>query len=86
MNECELCRKEHRTEWYPITEEEAKICWIAKCRTHRDTWMIVANKHGPLAEEEDKKIREIAQKYFSGCKLRPPQSILDHAHYHVLLL
>jgi len=79
--DCELCRAEHLTEW----KHEDNICWVARCKTHPNQWLIVLKRHTAYpTQEELSHLKKIALKLFPEIHFREGASIRDHYHLHSL--
>jgi hypothetical protein len=77
---CPLCEAKKITEW----KHEDNVCWIARCSSHRDKWIIVLKRHAPFpTPEEHEHMMQLAEKLFpAGTQWRGPNSIKDHWHFH----
>lgn len=79
MTECPLCKREIKTE----LKYEDHVCWIAKCASHPDKWLIVLKRHTSVPLVIDlEHMTQLAWKLFPGKAFRGPASILDHFHLH----
>jgi len=76
---CPLCKAE------PLTERkyEDAICYVCRCLSHPDKWLIILKRHTPLpTPDEAEHIREVADRLFQGKQWRYPASLKDHFHLH----
>jgi len=78
--ECPLCKRERKTVW--LYEDE--ICWVARCSTHRDKWLIVLKAHKVTPSiDEAIHLTQVKEKLFgTEKKFRKANSILTHFHIH----
>jgi len=76
---CERCKGEKVTEW----KYEDDVCWVARCKSHPDKWMIVLRRHTAFPTQEEMiHLKEVALKLFPDKRFRGPRSVRDHFHWH----
>jgi len=76
---CELCKAEKLTEW----KHEDEVCYVCRCKSHPQQWIIVLKRHARLpSPEEAEHVQQLASKLFPQKAWRYPMSILDHWHLH----
>jgi hypothetical protein len=76
---CPLCERKKVTEW----KHEDSVCWVARCATHQDKWVIVLKRHASLpTSDEHEHVMQLVEKLFPGKLFRGPASIKEHWHIH----
>ncbi|MBW2561912.1 MAG: hypothetical protein JRE40_13800 [Deltaproteobacteria bacterium] len=80
MSDCPLCKAERLTEW----KYSDDVCWVARCKTHGDKWMVVLRRHArePTPEEMEH-VKRVMDSVLPGRRWRyGGRSIRDHFHAH----
>ena len=82
MTKCPLCEAKRIT---PRLYSDS-VCFVCRCSTHQDQWMVVLKRHAPVpTPEEARHIDAVVNYLLPGKRYRGYMtSIKDHWHQHIL--